>query len=99
MLDYGRRDLFSDDYRYTICNNESVCIGESPWPKRHLHNCYGLNPVLRTTLNTTLSLCLVYAFFHHQLCRKPECNSLAGRFRVNLVRAYEICAIDICVSA
>ncbi len=98
-LDHGRRDLFSDDCRYTICNNESFCRSESPWPKRHSHNCYGSNPVPRTALNTTLNPGLVCAFFHHQPCRKPECNSLAGRFRVNLVRACEICATDMCVGA
>lgn len=98
-LDYVRRDLFSNDPRYTACNNESVCRSENRWPNRHTHHCYDSNPVPRAVLDTTLSPCLVCAFFHPQPCGKPECNSLAGRFRVNLVRACEICATDMCVSA
>jgi len=96
-LDHGRRDLFND-YRSTVCN-ESVCGSENFWPNRHTHQCYDSKPVPRAILNTALSPCLVCAFFHHQPCRKPECNSMAGRFRVNLVRACEICATDMCVSA
>lgn len=98
-LDHKRKDLFSTDNRYTSCNNNSFCRSEEAWHGGHTHHCYDSKPVPRTILNTALSPCLVCAFFHHQPCGKEECNSLAGRFRLNLVRACEICATDMCVGA
>lgn len=45
--------------------------------------------------NDTLGPGLGYTFFHSQSYKKPACDTLSGRFRVNLVWTCEICAIDL----
>ncbi|KAH6614546.1 hypothetical protein B0J18DRAFT_439617 [Chaetomium sp. MPI-SDFR-AT-0129] len=98
-LDHRRRDLFTSGNGHTVCDEASFCHSKDPWPNRHTQHCYDSKPVPRAVLDTTLSPSLICALFHRQPCEKLQCISLPGRFRVNQVRACELCATDMCVGA
>ncbi|KAK4243144.1 hypothetical protein C7999DRAFT_18466, partial [Corynascus novoguineensis] len=65
----------------------------------HSAHCYDSTPLPRSAFDKTLGRGVDCALFHTQPCQDTECGELPARFRVNLVRACEICATDLCVSA
>jgi hypothetical protein len=95
-LDHKRNELFSKRH-YTVCTNPRCLAEQSIW-LGHTADCFDSAPVPRPILDD-LGPGINCALFHSQPCRKPECERLPARFRVNLVRACEICATDLCVSA
>jgi len=84
---------FSRDYRYVTadCNN----------PHRHDHyyisgGCYNSTAIPSNVLDSGFSPGLKYALLHSQ--PYEDCDKCPTRFRINLVRACEIYAIDIYIS-
>ena len=97
-LDHKRKDPFVKHNQYTVCTNSRCLAEESLW-LGHTADCYDSTPVPHTILENALGPGLKCALFHSQPCKKPICERLPARFRVNPVRACEICATDMCVSA
>ena len=97
-LDHKRKDSFYKHDQYTVCTNPRCLAEESIW-LGHTADCYDSAPVPHTILDNAFGPGIDCALFHSQPCRKPECEKLPARFRVNLVRACEVCATDLCVSA
>ncbi len=85
---------FASDCRYATADCD----------KRHHHTlghyhfgCYDSTAIPQTVVESSFGPGLRCALLHSQPCK--DCNKWPSRFRVGLVRACEICATDMCVSA
>ncbi len=97
-MDNTRANRFYQDDRYATAHQDDFDCGGN----RAFHSgyrCYDKTPVPRAVLDDTLGPGLRCALLHTQPCANPECDKQPTRSRVNLVRACEICATDMCVSA
>jgi hypothetical protein len=65
----------------------------------HVSECYDKTQIPPEVLADALGHGLKCALLHPQPCDKTTCNNLPPRQRVNLVRACDICATDMCISA
>jgi len=85
---------FSSDCRYATADCKK--------PDRHEHyhvsgGCYNSTAIPHNVLDSGFGPGLKCALLHSQPCE--DCDKCPTRFRINLVRACEICATDMCVSA
>jgi hypothetical protein len=100
IMDDERILEFDLDNRYATADPWGRCRGRRLFSWRHLGpGCYDSTAVPRTVLEDALGFGLKCALLHHQPCSNQDCDRRPTRFTVNLVRACEICATDMCVSA
>lgn len=93
----GERILdFNEDDRYATADPNGRCRGSRRF---HIGPCYDSTAVPRTVLEDALGPGLKCSLLHSQPCADRDCDRQPSRFKVNLVRACEICATDMCVSA
>ncbi|KAL2133649.1 hypothetical protein VTI74DRAFT_1964 [Chaetomium olivicolor] len=93
-------DFYKDD-RWATAHRGGPCRSSREL-NQGLHlapDCYDSTTVPRAVLDDALGPGLKCALLHPQPCTDADCDRQPSRFRVNLVRACEICATDMCVSA
>jgi hypothetical protein len=89
LMDHLRIFEFSSDCRYAAAGGKNT--------NRYQHYDYNSAAIPHSTLNSGFGPGLKCALLHSQPCK--DCDKWPTRFRINLVRACEICATDMCVSA
>ena len=100
-MDHQRLVEFQADERYAtadpgIPRQVVPNLGERFHPAP---SSYDATPIPHTVLEHALAPGLKCALLHPQPCVDTSCDGLPARFRVNLVRACEICDTDMCVGA
>jgi len=92
---------FQEDERYATADRQIPCrVAPELGERFHFSpSCYDSTPIPHAVLNDALGPGLKCALLHSQPCTDTRCDRLATRFRVNLVRACEICDTDMCIGS